>query len=66
MVNPTFSLGFSPSRTFGHFSKNRPLRFVGLTPQGAIDRYWRFTLYGFYAQARSAHAPSISEWRLPL
>jgi hypothetical protein len=50
MVNPTFSLGIFAFSNVRAFLENRPLRFVGLTPQGAIDRYWRFTLFGFYAQ----------------
>jgi carboxypeptidase family protein/TonB-dependent receptor-like protein len=50
MVNPTFSLGIYTFAGPRAFLENRPLRFVGLTPAGAIDRYWRFTLFGFYAQ----------------
>jgi outer membrane receptor protein involved in Fe transport len=30
--------------------RNRPQRFIGLDPKGALDRYWRFTLFAFYAQ----------------
>ena len=55
MVNPTFSLGIYAFANLRAFLENRPLRFVGLTPQGAIDRYWRFTLYGFYAQDTFSH-----------
>ena len=50
MVNPTFSLGIYTFANPRAFLENRPLRFVGLTPDGAIGRDWRFTLLGFYLQ----------------
>jgi len=50
MVNPTFSLGIFTFSELQDFLQNRPLRFLGLAPNGALDRYWRFTLFGFYAQ----------------
>jgi hypothetical protein len=50
MVNPTFGLGIFTFPTLESFLRNQPQRFVGLTPEGALDRYWRFTLFGFYAQ----------------
>lgn len=50
MFNPTFSLGIFTFADLRNFLQNRPLRFVGLTPNGALDRYWRFTLFGFYVQ----------------
>jgi len=50
MVNPTFSLGIYTFTNLRAFLENRPLRFVGLAPAGAIDRYWRFNLAGFYTQ----------------
>ncbi len=50
MVNPTFGLGIFTFRGLSDFLQNRPQRFVGLTPSGALDRYWRFTLFGFYVQ----------------
>jgi hypothetical protein len=50
MVNPTFSLGIYTFAGPRAFLENRPLRFIGLSPQGAIDRDWPFTLLGFYAQ----------------
>ncbi|MBK9166454.1 MAG: TonB-dependent receptor [Bryobacterales bacterium] len=50
MVNPTFSLGTYAFGDLRGFLENRPLRFVGLRPDGEIDRYWRFTLFGFYIQ----------------
>ena len=50
MVNPTFSLGIYSFPNLSAFLRNAPNNFVGLTPEAAIDRYWRFTLFGFYAQ----------------
>lgn len=50
MVNPTFSLGIYAFSGLSAFLRNQPLRFVGLRPDGEIDRYWRFTLFGFYLQ----------------
>jgi hypothetical protein len=50
MTNPTFSLGIY---TFGNvraFLENRPTRFVGLPPEGDINRDWSWTLYSVYAQ----------------
>ena len=50
MVNPTFSLGIFTFADLSAFLGNRPASFVGLTPEAQFDRYWRFTLFGFYAQ----------------
>jgi hypothetical protein len=50
MVNPTFSLGIFSFADLTAFLTNRPASFVGLTPEAQFDRYWRFTLFGFYAQ----------------
>jgi hypothetical protein len=50
MYNPTFGLGIFTFPNLQSFLENRPSRFQGLTPDGALDRYWRFTLFGFYAQ----------------
>ncbi len=50
MVNPTFSLGIFNFADLAAFLGNRPSTFVGLTPEAQFDRYWRFTLFGFYAQ----------------
>src|SRR6185436_916640 len=32
------------------FVRNTPVRFIGISPGGALDRYWRFTLCGAYVQ----------------
>lgn len=50
MVNPTFSLGIQTFTNLRTFLLNQPQRFLGLPAGGAIDRYWRFTLMGFYLQ----------------
>jgi len=50
MVNPTFSLGTYSFNDLRSFLTNTPARFLGLTPEGQFDRYWRFTLMGFYLQ----------------
>ena len=50
MVNPTFSLGIFTFNSITDFLRNTPVRFIGISPNGALDRYWRFTLAGFYVQ----------------
>ncbi len=50
MVNPTFSLGIFTFADIPDFLRNRPQRFLGLDPRGALDRYWRFDLFALYAQ----------------
>jgi hypothetical protein len=50
MVNPTFSLGIYTFNDLRSFLLGTPASFVGLTPEAQFDRYWRFTLFGFYAQ----------------
>jgi hypothetical protein len=44
MFNPTFSLGIYTFPSLETFLRNRPQRFIGLTPEGDIERSWRFTL----------------------
>jgi hypothetical protein len=50
MVNPTFSLGIWTFANVSNFLRNVPQSFLGLTPNGALDRYWRFTLFAGYVQ----------------
>ncbi len=50
MVNPTFSLGIYAFPNLSAFLRNTPNNFIGLTPEAQFDRYWRFTLFGFYVQ----------------
>lgn len=48
MVNPTFSLGIWTFANLRNFLTRNPQSFLGLTPNGALDRYWRFTLFAGY------------------
>ena len=50
MVNPTFSLGIYRFANLAAFLRATPQNFIGLTPEAQFDRYWRFTLFGFYVQ----------------
>jgi len=50
LFNPTFSLGIFTFPSLRSFLLNQPQRFIGLTPEGELDRYWRFTLFGIYVQ----------------
>ncbi len=50
MVNPTFALGIFTFADIPDFLRNRPQRYLGLDPRGALDRYWRFTLFGLFAE----------------
>jgi len=50
LYNPTFSLGIFTFPGLETFLRNRPLRFIGLTPEGDLERNWRFTLFGAYVQ----------------
>jgi hypothetical protein len=60
MVNPTFSLGTHVFANLRTFLAGTPLRFIGLGPTGAIDRYWRYTLFGFYAQDEYTLSPRVT------
>jgi hypothetical protein len=60
MVNPTFSLGIYRFASLATFLRNQPINFIGLTPEGAIDRYWRFTLFGAYVQDEFRVTPRLT------
>ncbi|HKP73436.1 MAG TPA: TonB-dependent receptor, partial [Pyrinomonadaceae bacterium] len=60
MVNPTFSLGIFTFTNLSDFLQNRPQRFIGLPASGALDRYWRFTLFGLYAQDQIRLHPRLT------
>jgi hypothetical protein len=60
MVNPTFALGIFTFADLNAFLANRPATFVGLTPDAQFDRYWRFTLFGFYVQDDVQIAPRLT------
>ncbi|MEO6224108.1 MAG: TonB-dependent receptor [Vicinamibacterales bacterium] len=48
--NPTFSLGVFRFANISAFLRNTPASFIGLTPQGDVNRKWPFTMYGAYLQ----------------
>ncbi|MBI3693616.1 MAG: TonB-dependent receptor, partial [Acidobacteria bacterium] len=60
MYNPTFGLGIYTFADLPSFLRNSPTRFQGLTPNGALDRYWRFTLFGFYVQDNFRLLPRLA------
>jgi hypothetical protein len=60
MYNPTFGLGIFTFANLRDFLQNTPQRFQGLTPNGALDRYWRFTLFGFYVQDNVRVLPRLT------
>jgi hypothetical protein len=60
MVNPTFSLGIFTFADLNAFLNNRPATFIGLTPEAQFDRYWRFTLFGIYAQDDFQISPRLT------
>ena len=60
MVNPTFSLGIYRFLNLRNFILNLPATFIGLTPEAQFDRYWRFTLFGAYAQDDFQLTPYLS------
>jgi hypothetical protein len=48
--NPTFSRGLYAFGNLEGFLTNSALRFIGLTPEGDLERNWRSTLLGAYVQ----------------
>ncbi|HVF88764.1 MAG TPA: TonB-dependent receptor, partial [Blastocatellia bacterium] len=60
MYNPTFGLGIWTFTSLSDFLRNRPQRFLGLSPEGELDRYWRFTLFGFYLQDSIKVSPRLN------
>src|SRR6185503_5312829 len=60
MTNPTFSLGIYTFANIRAFLEDRPTRFVGLPPQGDIDRDWPWTLFGLYAQDSVSLTPRLT------
>jgi hypothetical protein len=60
MVNPTFSLGIFTFANLTTFLNAAPATFVGLTPEAQFDRYWRFTLFGFYVQDDFQVSPRLT------
>jgi hypothetical protein len=60
MYNPTFSLGIYTFAGLRQFLEGNAVRFIGLTPSGALDRYWRYMLPAFYVQDNFRMASRIS------
>jgi hypothetical protein len=60
LYNPTFSLGIYNFPNLRAFLENRPAQFIGLTPEGELDRYWRSTLLSAYVQDEWQVAPRLS------
>ena len=60
MVNPTFSNGIFAFPNLSLFLQGRPNNFIGLTPEAQFDRYWRFTLFGFYLQDDFQISPRLT------
>jgi hypothetical protein len=60
LVNPTFSLGIYTFANLEAFLRDRPLRFVGLTPEGDFRRNWRYTLVGLYLQDEWRATPRLT------
>ena len=60
MVNPTFSLGTYSFANVRAFLENRATSFIGLTPQGQFDRYWRFWILGGYVQDELPLTPRLT------
>lgn len=50
MYNPTFSRGIHAFANLEGFLRGQSLRFIGLTPEGDLERKWRSTLVGAYVQ----------------
>ena len=49
-LNPTFSLGIYTFPNLETFLRNRPQRFIGITPEGDLERAWDFSVAGLYLQ----------------
>ncbi len=50
MFNPTFSRGLFRFPSLERFLTNRPALFIGLTPDGDLERQWDFDLWAIYLQ----------------
>jgi hypothetical protein len=60
LFNPTFSLGIYRFASLRNFLLGTAQTFIGLRPEGALDRYWRFTLFGFYLHDTYRIHPRLS------
>ena len=50
MFNPTFSRGLFRFPSLERFLNNRPALFIGLTPEGDLERSWQSDLFAVYLQ----------------
>lgn len=60
MFNPTFSRGLYAFGNLEGFLTNSALRFIGLTPEGDLERNWRSTLLGAYVQDQFRIGSSVT------
>ena len=58
--NPTFSLGVFRFASLTAFLQNTPALFIGLTPEGDINRAWDWTLFGAYVQDDFQIRPDVT------
>jgi hypothetical protein len=58
--NPTFSLGVFRFGSIATFLRNQPVNFIGLTPQGDVNRKWPFNVYGAYVQDDFRVIPNVT------
>jgi hypothetical protein len=58
--NPTFSLGLFRFANLEAFLENTPATFIGLTPEGDINRAWNWTLFGAYVQEDFQFRPDVT------
>ena len=59
-LNPTFSRGVFRFADLSAFLRNSPALFIGLTPEGDINRRWNWTLVGAYVQDDLQVAPALT------
>ena len=58
--NPTFSLGVFRFASLTTFLRNQPATFIGLTPEGDVNRRWPFAIYGGYVQDDIQVTPHVT------
>ena len=58
--NPTFSLGVFRFGSLEDFLRGRAASFIGLTPDGDINRAWNWTLAGAYVQDDIQLRPEVT------
>lgn len=58
--NPTFGLGVFRFASLATFLRGTATQFIGLTPQGDVQRTWPFTVFGAYVQDDWRVRPSVT------